>query len=215
MPQPVAIHFKAVHVEGRLFDLGLNQALLADAVRDGTSYQRDCTLHDPPNLGGMIAWGKTVRALRDRLVPHGWDCANDRNYATTIHPRRAMAIAVASGDLSTGKLDRTPSTRTDKGPATRDVILQNQLSFAQISSDFPVPATAEGISTWLLLYHVDNAAREIRVELSLPISMTVDGFVTGWRERIILAPIALDPLPSPREYADGGEIEVRVERRAI
>jgi hypothetical protein len=209
------VHEGAAVVATRLTELGLVEQTLRDAVQDGLHHAFLCTKHDPPPLPGFLAWGKTMRFLRDHLVPLGWTNSNARNYATVITPDGSFAITVAAGDSNTGRTQDgvVPTTRSEKGPATRDAVNRNQLSFADISEDFPRPKPS-ATQTWLVLHHADETAGEIRIELSLPASMTKDGFVTEWRERIILTPIPLNAaLETTAEPEVGDEIEVNVERR--
>jgi hypothetical protein len=107
-----------------------------------------------------------------------------------------------------------PSTRAEKGPATRDAVLSNQLTFADVSEDFPRPESVPGMQTWLLLHHADEAAEEIRLELSLPADMTADGFVVRWHERIILTSVPFTPQPLATPEPESEEIDIKIERRA-
>src|SRR5437762_1364435 len=91
-----------VEAAGKLHELGVREDVLQEALQTGVQHAFACTRHDPPNLPGILAWGKTVRHLRDVLVPQGWEISNARNYATVIHPRSGLAIAVAAGDAHTG-----------------------------------------------------------------------------------------------------------------
>jgi len=188
----LAIVHTGVRSTVRLQELDLTPEVLQEAVKFGVQHIAECTNHDPPSTLGMIGWGKMTRAIRDALVPAGWKVDNARNYATTIHPGGRLAIAVSAGDSGTGDQERTPTTRTDKGPATRDAVLMNirQGSFADIAPDFNGPDFVAVKQTWLLLHYVDDEAGETRMELSLPDGMDADGYVVTWRERIVLAPQA-------------------------
>ena len=169
-----------------LSDLDLTSDTLRWAVEYGHSFLADASSHDPPSSVGITVWGKTVRALRDRLVPMGWVAENYQNYATTIHPSRRYAIAAAAGDERTGRLGNPPpSTRAPKGISTSLAVLtnKNQLRFSDISEEWEVSPR----QTWLLLYYYDEAAEKLRVELSYPVGMSADGHVDEWNRRIILS----------------------------
>ncbi|MYC32144.1 MAG: hypothetical protein F4X64_03075 [Chloroflexi bacterium] len=180
-------YVRPADVTAQLNGLDLTREVLLEAVHFGSTYAAECTRHDPSSLAGTLLWGKTVRHLRDRLIPAGWDARDKRNLPLTVHPSGRWAIVVASGDEHTGIPDRTPSTRYDRGSATQQVVSINQLSFATLSADFAKLDAAALHRTWFLLHYRDNDADEIRVELSLPIEMTSDNFVTQWERRIILA----------------------------
>ena len=201
---------------GRLSSLGLKGDLLREAAHHGLQYAFACTRHDPPVLPGIIAWGKAIRYLRDHLVPLGWTPRNPRNYAMVVHPDGHVAISVAAGDDGTGKEDVIPSTRSAKGPATREAVSSNQLSFAEIGESFPKPLPVAGLQTWLLLHFYDEEAGEIRCELSLPAYVDSDGYVSQWLERIILDPVHLNgaSLSDAEEEQEPESVDVKVERRS-
>ena len=186
MDLPTRVHVRPAEVTAGLFKLDLKKEALVQAVHFGFSYAAECTRHDPTSLAGILFWGKIVRRLRDQLIPDGWDVENRQNLPLTVHPSKRWAIGVAAGDERTGIPDKTPSTRSERGPATRQVVDINQLSFAALSADFAELHAASIRETWLLMHYRDDEADEIRIELSLPAEMTGDGFVIQWKERIIL-----------------------------
>lgn len=199
----------AVEVTGRLDEFDLEVEIPKTAVLTGYQQSSSVSDHDPPNLGGFLFWAKTVRSLRDQLVPRHWSASDRRNYATVDHPHKPISIAVAAGDSNTGRSDAHPTTKTEKGPATRQAVNRNQLSFEEEDEDFP-----QARQTWMLLHYVDEQADEIRIELSLPAAF-VDGYVTEWSERVIPAPVVLGlDSREEEEREEDEEIEVPVERRA-
>lgn len=203
-------------VQSRLAGLGLQPCLLAAAVGYAAAESFHCTLHDPPTAPGMRAYFGAVRYLRDELVPLGWTPSNERNYCTTVHPLGTMAIATCSGNEATGRPHETPATRSVKGPVTHAAVSSNQIALFDTEefSVVPVGDTADGLVTWILLYHIDERAGEVRHELALPTRIT-DGHVDGWRERIILTPLSIESVLSKRPPAlVEEEIDVNVERRA-
>lgn len=64
--------------------------------------------------------------------------------------------------------------------------------------------------TWILLKK--RSKDFVLAELSLPTSITDDGQVTGWRTRIILDPISVDP--NVTIQTDSESIDVPVRRRS-
>jgi hypothetical protein len=203
----------------RLADLGLKAEILEFALRGADAEARTYTLLDPPNMAGMARYSRTVRLLREQLLPLGWSYDNPRNLARTVSPDRRVAVIVTLGDAATGMADIRPSTRYEKGVAIVEAVSRNFVQLAlpvDLGDDQPVDADMEGIATWVLLYHV--AGDEMRAELSLPDSM-VDGYIDTWVERIILPPLPLHATPDLRRTAgaeDGAvaEPEVVVTRRA-
>lgn len=203
-------------VRSRLDTLGIESDVLARVVGHAVSESFHCTLHDPPTASGMRAYFGAVRHLRDELVPRGWTASNDRNYCTVMHPLGAMAIATCSGNEATGRCRETPATRSVKGPVTHAIVSANQIALFD-TQQYAVSSCAtgpEGPVTWILLYHIDERAGEVRCELSLPTRITAD-HVDGWRERIILTPLSIDSvLTQQRAAFIEEEIDVNVQRRA-
>jgi hypothetical protein len=196
----------------RLAELGLKPEMLELALLGANAEARTYTELDPPNMQGMARFSRTVRLLREQLVPLGWTYDNPRNLARTLSPDRRVALIATLGDAATGHPEIVPSTRYEKGIATAEAITRNfvQLSLPiDLADGDPLDADDGGTTTWVLLYHVTEV--EIRAELSLPDSM-VDGYIDTWLERIVLPSVALQPGPTvvaPR----AAEASVPVARR--
>ena len=198
-----------IEAQDRLSALDIDPQDLLAAVSFGQAFWADATLHDPRSSVGITAWGKTVRMLRDILVPKGWTVENHHNYELTVHPSGDFAIAVSAGDDRTALSDDLlPETRAPKGVWTTRVVNANklQLSFAEVSPEW----VQQIRQTWMLLYYRDNKTDELRVELSLPVGMNEDGRVDEWQERIVLT--NSDELNIGGE--DTGYIDVPVEMKA-
>lgn len=177
-------------VRNRLTDLGLEEEPLRDVVRRGYLAYVSCTPNHSRLISGILAWGETVSALREYLLPLGWTRSDEKNYSVVVDPMGRMAIAVATGDGGTGLADVVPSTKAPKGPSTSEAVNVNQLELnlaiepIPISAATPTDQDEARAVTWFLLLH--RGASEVRCELSLPFSMGRDGHINGWRERIIL-----------------------------
>jgi hypothetical protein len=195
--QAVNIYSEPEEVGARLQALGLREDVLVDSVRSGLNWMFSCTLNDVPNFAGYAMWDKIIRFLREDLLPQGWERNNSRNYATTVHPEGLCTLAVAAGNAATGRPDREPSTRTAKGPVTREHIARNngQLDFGEVYDAFPAPKKQyfDGGPTYLLLHYWDEETETVWVELSMPSEMTAEGLVTRWAERIVLGAYHVDP----------------------
>jgi len=211
---------QTIEVQTRLAELGLDPEALAQVIKRGYVAFTLCTVNDPPLFPGFAAWAQTVRALREYLIPQGWRRCDENNYSLVINPTEDTAIAVATGDDGTGRVDAVPTTKSSKGPSTAEAVVANQ---AQLTFAFDEPETVaadegdeaiEERMTWLLLVH--RGEGEVRSELSLPLSMGTDGRIESWQERIILGSMPTDPTeidinpPSPVMP----DIEVDVKRRA-
>lgn len=189
----VVMRSEAWDVRRRLAELGLEEDPLRDVPRRGYLGYASCTANHPPLIPGILFWGETVRALREYLLPLGWSRSDENNYSLVIDPSGRVAIAVSTGDDGTGRVETIPSTKASKGPSTIEAVNVNQIRFT-FGMEPTAPADAvdrsEERDTWILLIH--RSLNEIRCELSLPSSVTVDGHIDGWRERILLGSIPLD-----------------------
>lgn len=192
-------------VGDRLAELGLKPEILELALRGADAEARTCTALDPPNMMGMARYARTVRLLREQLIPLGWTFDNPRNLARTVSPDRRVAIIATLGDGAAGVPHVPPSTRYEKGIATIEAVSRNFLQLTlpmDLGDTGYVDDDVAETTTWVLLYNVTET--EIRAELSLPDSM-VDGFIDTWLERVILPPVPLQPpvgLPAQRPAAD-------------
>ncbi len=71
------------------------------------------------------------------------------------------------------------------------------------------------IPTWFFLYYIDHRIKEMRMELSLPVTFDLDkSKITGWAERIKFDPFEFENYnaePEKQEYAPEEDFEI--ERR--
>src|SRR5215204_1343494 len=101
-----------------LASLGLSDELLSVAITKGEVARDSCTDNDPPNAPGFDAWAKTVRALRDTLIPKGWTRNDDAMLSTVVSPDGKIAVLVVAGDEGVGDADKVPRTKYPRGAAT-------------------------------------------------------------------------------------------------
>jgi hypothetical protein len=201
-------------VSAALAGLDLSEDELVAAAVQGYLARTNCTANHPPLFPSFVAWGETVRALREQLARSGWTRSDEKNYSRTIHPNGQIAIAVATGNEATGSMTESPCTKSAKGPSTVDALEVNRAQACLPGMEPPVPPVDEQdqTTTWILLVH--HAAGEIRSELSLPLDVGIDGRVSVWRERIILKATPLDLEPMEIAPPAQPDIDVVVRRKA-
>src|SRR6185312_5545462 len=107
--------------------------------------------------------------LRQRLLLLNWSISDEGGYSTVTSSDGKHAIAVATGDVNTGKVHASPTTLCAKGPRTEEAISANQLSLdlRRLGED-EIAVKGARCETWLLLIHIDGDEFEVRAELSLP-----------------------------------------------
>lgn len=219
MANPAQTHDQPEGRAARLFELGLEERTVEEAVIRGLSARQTCTPFHPPSFPGTTQWAETHAAIRQLLAPAGWTPCDRRNYSRVLSPNERIAITVATGDLHTGNIGLSePATRYPKGPATRDAVEDNQLSLLPLVPAEDPDADEESIvaQTWILLLSTDD--QELTYELSLPAEQDGEGRVVAWSERIIFSPIEIAALPARDGDAaddddeDDGDIDVPIER---
>lgn len=219
MTLPASVYVNSWDVNKRLAELGLEESDLLQPAERGFSAWASCTDNHPPAIPGLLAWGETVCALRERLILLGWEPQNESNWPLVINKSRTIALSVATGNEDTGRKDKDPLTASAKGPRTVNAIAANQrqLVFPEMLPTVESLNTP-GRATWLLLLYRDIDAREMRCELSHPIRMDSEDRVDGWAERIILKPRPFDGIGDALAGGDNEpqspEITVEIKRRA-
>lgn len=203
-------------VDAKLNALGLSAKILRDAAKAGEIARSGCTANDPVIMAGILAWGKTIRALREFLIPLGWHRANDRGLPVVVNGVGSLALAVATGDEGTGDPDGAPRTKHRKGPATVAVVDRNNRQL-KLPFDFgDIDASEEDIDGGAITWHLllSRTSDDVRCELALPEAFDDTGRVVTWRERIVLPPIGLDPEPPVVTPSSEPDIDIPIARRA-
>lgn len=184
----------------------------------GLSAFTACTPNHPPTFPGTIAWAETIRSLREELFSTSWTRKNEANLPLVINEAQTIAMTVASGDENVGCKGQFPCTRSRKGPRTAAAVMINQQQRFDFMQD-PQPIVASlkvsGRTTWLFLIYRDIQRSELRYELSRPISMSDDGHVDSWAERIIFPPSPFGTNPPVFDSNDGGqtpEIDITIRK---
>lgn len=213
---PTLIHAEPLAVATALARLDLAEGPLLVAAMQGYLARTNCTANHPPLFPSFVAWGETVRALREQHAPAGWVRNDEKNYSRMVHPEGHTALAVATGNEATGVAKGSPCTKSAKGPSTVEALEVNRLQ-AYLPGLEPPEEIADDkekqpVTTWILLVH--HADNEIRAELSLPFDIGIDGRINVWQERILLRALPLDSEPIEIVPPSQPDIDVVVRRKA-
>ncbi|MFZ6772354.1 hypothetical protein ACO0LB_06505 [Undibacterium sp. SXout7W] len=210
--QTAKIVHSPVEVSTRLAELGLKEELLLEALRQANLYCVRTTNHHPRLYRYIVMTAETIAALRDLLVPEGWQKLDEGHYELTLNPGGTVAIAVASGDDNVAHAERTPSNKSPKGRHTIAAVESNRQAdmFADL---LPVKEVgAEGArDTWVLLHRVTKDG--IHSELSRPTEIS-DGMFALWSERILLGKIDLDGDPVQITAPDQPDIDIFISKKS-
>jgi hypothetical protein len=208
--EPAPIFDRDDHVAARLRELGVEAENLSDSIKTGEAERRTCTRLDPLILGGVIAWGRTMRSLREQLIPKGWTPRDVFNLPLAVRPDGEFGITVATGSEHTGLRGPSPHTKYRKGvafPVTGD----RQLSYLKPGD--PLRAAELPDDVWVLL--LARTENEIRYELSRPSHRNRNRTIGFNSERIILPPIPIEQSVETDEDEDEDgdfDVDVDVER---
>lgn len=201
-------------VERRLADMNLSVEGLLTSVQGGYLAATSCTENDPSILPGLVAWGRTVRVLREMFLPVGWKKSELSNQPLLINGDQKIILTVASGDDATGIPSMTPKTRSAKGFCTALAVSRNnQLDFFPETLPQGPLTDFSDHQTWILL--VNRSGKVIRSEISRPSSLDSAGRISLWSERIILPELQLEGPDVDFTPTDlGPSFDVEVKRRS-
>lgn len=196
---------------------GLTVDVLWQTAIRGEQARRNTSKNNPVTAPGLNAYHERVCALRDQLLPGGWDKKCKGGSELTVSPDRKNAIVVASGDENTAIEGVDPKTKCPKGTRMEEAAVRNVAQYDLFIRKEDVEAAAQeaqlGHLTWVLLIRPNEEA--IAVELSLVTEVDADGRPSAYKTRIILPSVPLDggqgvnrrtPTPAP-------DVDVVVTRR--
>jgi hypothetical protein len=221
MAKPALIHSEPWDVNKRLAELGLDEDTLIRSAERGLAAYLSCTKNHPPAIPGIWAWAETICALGEYYRPLDWERVDEANWPLLVNKLRTIAVSVATGNQDTGTNgDRDPLTASAKGPRTVGAIAVNRRQLDLFEEVLPPLEALNSPSreTWLLLICRDLEKREMRCELSRPVSLDLKGRINLWAERIILKPRSFDGIGDALIGGGNGpqspEITVEIKRRA-
>lgn len=221
-----AIHSFEDDAESVLEAMGLTRAALEEICRRGLAHYLTATPYHATNAAGTYLYHAAVHAMRELLVPTGWEFAEE-SLAFTFNSDRAIALAVSSGNIHAGDPTQIPSFKYPKGPTTLAAVAGNarQLGLFDDVPGFTDYATAlaskrvafDTFQIWWLLHHVDLRKGVLRAELSLPVRIGTRSETNQWESRIILDPIPFEDAPDADragDPVDGPDFDVEVRKKA-
>jgi hypothetical protein len=178
------------HAVARLAQLGLLPDDLVSAVLAAEMERRSGNPLEPSIAAGFRAWATGFRVLAELLVQRGWIKVESLGLPRILKPDTAVAIAVLSGDIGTGRFEpgeAAPRSKTPRGNQSIFLVHSNEvqlhLPFVEPEHQ-PLPPEVEQLTWWLLIYSDHN--ENVRAELSLPVGLGQDGRMSIWEERIII-----------------------------
>lgn len=184
---------KQATFDKQFFDIQLTEAILKNATIYGyDEYRATNRVLEGPTSPGTQMYHKTNKALREQLLPLGWTTNDKENILRTVSPNQSMSIVVCKGDAATGYLDQPLCIKNEKGNAgKRGVDLNKQQCFPFYEKSLGVK---QHIATYYLVHYIDEANKEVRFELSLPVGTDEKNRANEWKERYTFSAIQFDDL---------------------
>lgn len=186
--------------ETEIAKLGISLKLLERAIEEGfRAFSREGE-DSPRTAAGYNAWSYILKQLRFDLRTSKWGKNHYTNGIDEIRSlSRDMSIAVNTGDENTGMALKTPRPKNQAGTALQTRIETNNLLFER--NDITTPKPIDPYQTWILLFYIDEKAKEIRYELSLP-NIYEKNTIVGWSKRIICEPFDISSEPKVKLKLD-------------
>lgn len=194
-------------------NFGVSKKALMGVVQQAAFAYGSSTKYHPVIHSGSSAWFEIVRSLRELLVPKGWQCLYEAGLDKTISKDFGVSIVCTGGNSAVGKINaQSLLSKNDKGSAFDRLLEQNRRQLELFDSNEFLSSPVDDNTTWVLIYHVDKSAKEIRAELSLPVFLNEKSKIQGWKTRIFLGTVSLDNLKtstlSESEFSEAIEIPV-------
>lgn len=196
--------------------LGLKPEWLQRVCMRALAAYNQKTTNDALIAGGLYTYLEAVKSLRDELCPKGWLKKARNNVELVTNLEKGLSVMVSSGNSDTGmKHGNPPKTKNPKGIQTQKYVLLNNKQMVIPSMKRSIKSVSFS-HTWILLYHIDEGKKQMRLELSLPVKMDMDGLrINSWRKRIIITPIDFTNSPElnslKQEFSP--DIDIDLERK--
>lgn len=157
------LYTKSVEVGSRLADFGISKEELIEVAEKAAGARRSAVDHDPVNAAGLLGYIYGTRALRDLLVPRGWEVDRTENIEGTIHPSRKIRIIYQNTD-SAGDAMRPPRAICGKGAGVERMVEDaSAFLWPDMEEEFQRNRNAQ---VWFLCVALDGD--DVTVELSRP-----------------------------------------------
>ena len=173
--------------ERRLAEFGLSSDLIHMALRPGLSRAMNRTSMALRSTPGTDIYHDSMENFSRILAP-SWVCVYVNQQPRLLHPEKRMTFTVTSG-MHGAHQDRKVKPRVRKGKATRGSLAASTVRTTVMVAVPGVEqqaetAAAETAPLWLLIY--ERTERGLNLELSRPSEMDDNGFVTNWKDRIMV-----------------------------
>lgn len=204
---------------------GLSPEALLHVVERGVLARNYVTALMPVTSAGYMVWAYMVGALREALIPLGWEKKFEDGLEKVVHEERNICIVCKSATEGVGDRDKVMKTRKGAGPVVKSLADINEFHQLSLFEEDKVTDINEVVTdnepsyyeTWFLIYQVDSEANEVRAELAKPVGYDSKDSLNQWEERLILGTIEFDSLLPDSDFnvvpEQTDEIDFTIERK--
>lgn len=205
----VKIVKEPLSIAQRLADFGTTLDEWRHVVRVAVNARREILRVHPPGSDSSYAYIQGTGAIRQLLMPKGWEMEAINGVCATFDPQQGIRIIFQNADSACIE-GRDPRSVNDKGAASERAVSS--------SCGFLFPYMEEeqrkrqNASVWYLFVHANGD--DVRAELSCPKAI-IDGQFEDFHERIFLIQHGEWDGPSvlKSDISPPGQYEVAVTRK--
>lgn len=182
-----AIYKDAVDANLKLSEFGITkQELIRVPLAAIAAYNESVSI-DPISAKGLLMYIHGTRAIREVLLPKGWQVDRTDNIESTYHPELGVKIIYQNSNTAAIS-SQDPQAICNKGPAARRIVeLSQGCLFKEWEEERIINLKKEtskaNAQIWFLCVHVNGD--NVYAELSCPESIE-DGKFSGFSERIFI-----------------------------
>jgi len=171
----IAQHWDSFGADKRLAALGWSKKDWLEILDAAVGARRSTTALDVLPAGGSLSWIIGTRHMRTLGIPKGMIVQRPFGIESIYDPERRNHFVFQNADAGTGRRNQKPKNLHPKGTATQSTIwTQGELFRRGVVED----------TFWFFLVFCQG--KDVRCELSSPISCDGSGFFEDYAERIFI-----------------------------
>ena len=165
-------------IDEKLAGFDITQKELIDVALEAIAHRNHATPLHPLNAPGMFSYMWGTKALRQILLPKGWEIDRTNGVEAVSNSRLNKSIIFQNVDYACGGSD--PVALSAKGDGSKSLVANNPYMFEYMQQEDDLNANK---SVWF--FCVSSEGEGLRAELSLPKSIDKGQF-SSFIERIFI-----------------------------
>jgi len=177
-------------VDTALSKIGLSRDIVVEVARSAAAARAESLPVDPSGTPGTMSYTYGVRALRLKLIKHGWRESRQGNVESTVNDEVNVQLLFQNVDVACN-LFKSPRAISRKGAASRSLVLAGQYDLFDHPDDEAASCFFGKVPTvWLVCVSVDGFS--VRAEVSRP-KMFGGCQFEGFHQRIFVLEEEFEP----------------------